>query len=255
MAKKLLKKIFIDGKLVAKTGLHIGGSNMSMAIGGADAVVVRNPISNEPYIPGSSIKGKMRSLTEKLLGAYQEGNMGVVKCVPYDGTEDKDATEKQKELRSIVYELYGRAKQTKEENLNIPSRIIVRDAYMSKASSELLKNSEYTDMPFTEVKTEVVIDRVTAAAVPRQLERVPAGTEFEFSLVLNVFEEDDDKKEKNLLKYVKIGLRLMEDDYLGGKGSRGSGQVAIDWDNLKITFKDLQTYENNMDAEKYEETE
>lgn len=244
MANKLEKKIFIEGKLNAKTGLHIGGSNMSMAIGGADAVVVRNPSNNEPYIPGSSIKGKMRSLTEKLLGAYQDGNMGAVKYVPYDGTRDQ-SPENEKKLREIVFNLYGRATGDKD---NIPSRVIVRDANMSKASSELLKNSEYTDMPFTEVKTEVVIDRVTSAAMPRQLERVPAGTEFDFSLALNVFEGDDEEK---LLNYVKIGLKLMEDDYLGGKGSRGSGQVEIDWDNIKITYKDLGVYEQGSDAKPY----
>lgn len=243
MAKKLEKKIFFEGTMITRTGLHIGGSNMTMGIGGADAVVVRNPITNEPYIPGSSLKGKMRSMTEKLLGAFEEGNMGAVKWVPYTGLKDSDAGNGMKE---VIVNLYGRVGSDSQPN--IPSRIMVRDAELVAEDVEKLRESQYTDMPFTEVKTEVVIDRVTSAAMPRQLERVPAGTRFRFSLVLNVFDGDDEKK---LVDFVKVGLRLVEDDYLGGKGSRGSGQIEIDWDGLKMTYKDFQAYEKNEEAKEY----
>lgn len=231
--KSLIKKIFIDGNMRVESGMHIGGSNLSMAIGGADAVVVRNPVNQQPYIPGSSLKGKMRSLTEKLLNAYEEGNMGAVKNVPFSAKIDQDP------IKGVVVDLYGRASGN---NKNIPSRVIVRDSFMTPQSAETLKASEHTDMLYTEVKTEVVIDRVTSAAMPRQLERVPAGTKFSFSIVLNVFKNDD---EKRLLDYVFVGLRLVEDDYLGGKGSRGSGQITIDWDNLKLSYKDLDIYKND----------
>lgn len=240
MANRLTKKIFFKGTITALSGLHIGGSNLSMAIGGADAVVVRNPITNQPYIPGSSLKGKMRSLTEKLLGAYEEGNMGAVRWVPYSGLKDKD--EASKASKGIIVDLYGRASGRED---NIPSRIIVRDAEMDENSVNTLKDSEYTDMPFTEVKTEVVIDRVTSAAMPRQLERVPAGTKFTFSIVLNIFEGDN---EKRLVDYVLVGLRLTEDDFLGGKGSRGSGQIKIDINTDEFEYKDLSVYKSDGKA-------
>ncbi|MFU8861980.1 MAG: type III-A CRISPR-associated RAMP protein Csm3 [Cyclonatronaceae bacterium] len=244
MAKKLTKKIFFSGTAALTSGLHIGGSNLSMAIGGADAVIVRNPVNNQPYIPGSSLKGKMRSLTEKLLGAYEKGKMGAVEWVPYTGTKDGDT--QMKEIRQVIVDLYGRI--ASGDNENIPSRIIVRDAEMHLDSVNELRDSEYTDMPFSEVKTEVVIDRVTSAAMPRQLERVPAGTKFNISIVLNVFEDDNEQK---LVDYVKVGLRLVEDDFLGGKGSRGSGQVSFDWDNFRITYKDLESYEKDEAAKPY----
>jgi CRISPR-associated protein Csm3 len=245
MTSKLIKKIIFKGQIIAESGLHIGGSNMSMAIGGADAVVVRNAISNQPYIPGSSLKGKMRSLTEKLFGISTPQD-STVTSGPYQGSINDVGV-----ASHIVCKLYGTVgKNFKNEDgaglKNIPSRLIVRDAPMSAKSVDELKNSSYTDMPFTEVKTEVVIDRVTSAATPRQLERVPAGTAFEFEMVLNVFEGDD---EKRLVDFVYVGLRLVEDDFLGGKGSRGSGQVKIDV--KEVLFKDLDSYETDNKPKKY----
>ena len=99
------------------------------------------------------------------------------------------------------------------------------------------------------MKTEVVIDRVTSAAMPRQLERVPAGSVFHLEMILNVFDEQDD--EEKLINYVKVGLRLMEDDYIGGKGSRGSGEVAVDWDNMKTYQKTMSDYEAGNDWQEY----
>lgn len=226
----LKKKIFINGSITAVTGLHIGGSNLSMAIGGADAVVVRNPVTQIPYIPGSSIKGKMRSLTERLYGKIARVNMGNVKNGPY---QDDHA----------ITSLYGRISRNAD---NIPSRIIVRDANMSISSVEDLRNAPGTDMPYTEVKTEVVIDRITSAAMPRQLERVPAGTKFDFDIVISIFEGD---KENELLDLCFVGLRLLQDDFLGGKGSRGSGQVSVSLN--EVTYKDRECYENGSDAKKH----
>ncbi|AXJ02439.1 CRISPR-associated protein, Csm3 family [Cyclonatronum proteinivorum] len=238
--KKLLKKIFFKAELKAESGLHIGGSNLAMAIGGADAIVIRDVLTQEPLIPGSSVKGKMRSLTEKLLGAYQPVNMGAVKFGPY--------TKLDASAKDIIPMLYGSAEGNEK---NIPSRIIVRDARMDAQSVEKLRNSDHTDMLFTEVKTEVVIDRVTSAAMPRQLERVPAGAVFHLEIVLNIFEDDDEQKMKD---YVMMGLKLLEDDYLGGKGSRGSGQVSINWDKFEaaIRQKTFEDYEKNREAQPYQ---
>lgn len=229
--KALKKKIKFEIPLVLKSGLHVGGSNLSMAIGGADAVVIRDALTQQPIIPGSSIKGKMRSLTEKLLGAYQEVNMGQVKFGPYHLTTDA--------VKKIVPMLYGRIDNREE---NIPSRILVRDAKLTEESAKELGASENTDMLYSEVKTEVVIDRVTSAAMPRQIERVPAGAVFTVELILNIFDGDDEKK---LVDYVKVGLRLMEDDYLGGKGSRGSGDIELNWDAMTVTQKTQDDYEKD----------
>jgi CRISPR-associated protein Csm3 len=227
----LKRKIFINGSITAETGLHIGGSNLSMAIGGADAVVVRNPVSQVPYIPGSSIKGKMRSLTERLYNKIARVSMGAVKNGPFQ--EDHKITR-----------LYGMISRERGVD-NIPSRIVVRDANMSEQSVAEISNAPGTDMPFTEVKTEVVIDRITSAAMPRQLERVPAGASFDFEIVLSIYEGDN---EKELLDLCFIGLRLLKDDFLGGKGSRGSGQVSIKLLDDKIRSKDKECYETGAPA-------
>lgn len=229
------KKIFISGIITAKSGIHIGGSNLSMAIGGADVVVVRNPVTQEPYIPGSSIKGKMRSLTERLYGKLGDSMSRDIQNGPYQKPDH------------VVTELYGMVGG--RDNDNIPSRIVVRDAHMLPESVEELRQAPGTDMLFTEVKTEVVIDRITSAAMPRQLERVPAGAKFQFEIVLTVFENDD---EKNLLDNVVMGLRLLRDDYIGGKGSRGSGHIDISFTSDYFTFKDLDVYKNGLEPKKLE---
>lgn len=227
------KKIFLKGVITAKSGMHIGGSNLSMAIGGADAVVVRNPVSQEPYIPGSSIKGKMRSLTERLYGKIGNTRMGQVQHGPYQGD-------------GIITNLYGRVGSGRDVD-NIPSRIVVRDAHLLPDSVNELKDAPGTDMLYTEVKTEVVIDRITSAAMPRQLERVPAGAKFGFEIVLTVFDGDD---EKDLIDHVIMGLRLLQDDFIGGKGSRGSGQVEISLHDENLTYKDRDVYENGLDPKR-----
>ena len=209
MATKLVKKILYTGTIVLKTGLHIGGTNAALNIGGPDKFVVRNPISNIPYIPGSSLKGKMRALVEIANG-----------CVDVD----RGKVGPSKDPDSISGKLFGVA--TGSDN-NRPSRLIVRDAELDVDACDFSN----TDLPYTESKTEVAIDRVTAKANPRTFERVPAGAKFKLNMVLNVFEGED---EKELKKTLKQAIGLLEDDYLGGHGSRGYGQIkfeGLDIDN------------------------
>jgi len=206
----LSKKILLKGKIRLKTGMHIGGTFSSMEIGGPDSAVIRNPIDNKPLIPGSSLKGKMRSLIEIADGTIKEVNMRDVK---YGPTDDPSA---------VAAQLFGTAAQGSQ----IPSRLIVRDA-------PLLSNEEdftNVDLPYTESKTEVVLDRITASAMPRQIERVPAGAEFALNMVLNVFNEENN--EEVLINNTLRGLRLVKDDYLGGSGSRGYGQVEFEITDL-----------------------
>lgn len=147
---KLVKKVIYTGTITLKTGLHIGGTNAALNIGGPDKFVVRNPINNVPYIPGSSLKGKMRALVE------------IAKGCTSDGKASNDP-------ESISGELFGVATGNDK---NRPSRLIVRDAELDLSQPEMFDN---TDLPYTESKTEVAIDRITAKANPRTFERLPAG--------------------------------------------------------------------------------
>ncbi|HOV36383.1 MAG TPA: type III-A CRISPR-associated RAMP protein Csm3 [Dysgonamonadaceae bacterium] len=198
----LKKKIVYDCTITLKTGLHIGGTNAALNIGGPDKFVVRNPLDNIPYIPGSSLKGKLRSLVELKNGCFSEKNGNFLAST---------------DPNSLSGALFGVSSDSAQSH---PSRIIIRDAKLDETSVDLNK----TEMPYTESKTEVAIDRVTAKANPRTFERVPAGARFNLSMVLNVFDDDDENK---LRKTLKQAIDLLQDDYLGGQGSRGYGQVEI----------------------------
>lgn len=196
---KLTKKVIYTGVIKLKTGLHIGGTNAALNIGGPDKFVVRNPINNIPYIPGSSLKGKMRSLVEIYNGETNGGK----------------PTNDPKSKAGSLFGISGDSSNSK------PSRLIVRDAELDLSKPEMFDN---TDLPYTESKTEVAIDRITSKANPRTFERVPAGAQFKLNMVLNIFEGED---EAGLKKTLKQAIQLLQDDYLGGHGSRGYGQVEI----------------------------
>ncbi len=254
---QLVKKILIEGLITAKTGLHIGGSSVGMSIGGADATVVRNPITNEPYIPGSSLKGKMRSLLEKLQGKFgpaQDKNIINSPNVVFEEIKEDDSEELKKwknEVNTIIKVFGTMPEKIKDESgkrlQEVPSRLIVRDCELTNESAEILANSKDTDMPYTEVKTEVVIDRITSAATPRQLERVPAGAVFNMRMILNVYSGDD---ENAMLNKIFEGLALVQNDYLGGKGTRGSGEVDIKI--RKLMYKDKEVYEKSETWKEYD---
>ena len=207
-AIKLQKKIIYTGTITLKTGLHIGGTNAALYIGGPDKFVVRNPINNVPYIPGSSLKGKMRSLVEIYHGETNGGK-------PTNNPNHKAGA------------LFGVSGDNEQSHA---SRLIVRDAELDINACDFSK----TDLPYTESKTEVAIDRVTAKANPRTFERVPAGAQFKLNMVLNIFEGEDEEALKATLDQA---IKLLQDDYLGGHGSRGYGQVEI-----KIDSKEPKTY-------------
>ncbi|HAS47299.1 MAG TPA: type III-A CRISPR-associated RAMP protein Csm3 [Microscillaceae bacterium] len=227
--RTLIKKILVSGRIITLTGLHIGGSNTSIAIGGVDSSVIRNPLDNKPIIPGSSLKGKMRSLLEQLDGVF---GRGVGRNSNHGPTDDPT---------NRIAKVFGTAVN---ETNNVPSKVIVRDCELLDAENEILDNQN-TDLPYSEIKTEVVIDRITAAATPRNLERVPAGVEFSFDMVINVFDNDDEEKMVNM---VFNGLKLLQDDYLGGSGSRGSGQIKFVIEEVKERSREYYI-ENESKAE------
>ena len=208
----LYGRVFIECQIETKTGLHIGGAESSLAIGGVDNVIIRDPLSGRPYIPGSSLKGKMRSQMEKFHGLPQNRRIGQVYIHTCDNAQHYAGC--------IVCHVYG---VPGEMDFSTSTRLVVRDAPLTDKSAEAL-NAAKTDLPFSEVKWEVAIDRITSAATPRQMERVPAGAVFgPAELVYSIYEADDIGRFANVVE----GLQLLEDDYLGGSGSRGSGKVAF----------------------------
>ncbi len=215
---RLLKIIRLKGTITAKTGLRIGAERGELEIGGIDNPVVRNPLTGEPYIPGSSIKGKMRSLMEwafSLVSAEADGKRSAHQC---------------EEVNCPVCRVFGSAanRQLPERG---PTRLIVRDAHLTPESRDaLLKMSQERGLLFTEAKQEVFVPRLGGDANPRTTERVPAGAEFEFELVYRVYDTGDGGRtdEAYFEKVVKEALRLLELDALGGHTSRGYGKVALD---------------------------
>lgn len=216
---KLEKKIIIKGRITTETGMLVGGTSSAMNIGGTDKIVVRNPLNNQPYIPGSSLKGKMRSLLELSYGYVVSNGNTNPKRLTFEGSEDNE--------KHVTALLFGTAKGDATQR---PSRIIVRDGNLINVE-ELVKAN--LDLPFSEVKTEVVIDRVTAVASPRTFERVPAGADFNLNLVLNIF-EGDAFDENELVNNTFKSLQLVQDDYIGGSGSRGYGQVKFEVNEVII---------------------
>ncbi len=190
---KINKRVKITYRLKVKTGLHIGGSKGVYGIGGLDSPVIKNPVTNEPIIPGSSIKGKVRMLLEVV------------------HPEDQNKFNK----------MFG---YRQGEQNNPLSRVIFRDLELTKESKEEL--SKALDGEYTEIKAENTIDRARGTAKsPRFIERVPAGAVFEGEYIVQYLNTDQDNDFEEL---VKKGFKLLENNYLGGSGSRGYGKVEFE---------------------------
>lgn len=201
----------ITGKIVIKTGLHIGAGNDKVEIGGMDNPIIRNPLTKEPYIPGSSIKGKIRSLMEWKLDKLKNTSGEVCSC----GNADCE-----------ICRVFGSA-NTKSDGAKYrgPTRLIVRDAVLTTEWKEKFKAGK----AIVEEKYENSLNRITAVANPRPIERVVPGAEFDFEIVYRVIDTGDNGATD--IKYYKDvlleGLKLLQNDYLGGGGSRGNGQIEF----------------------------
>jgi CRISPR-associated protein Csm3 len=207
----------IKGTLEVVTGLHIGAGKDTLEIGGLDQPIIKHPLTREPYIPGSSIKGKMRSLLE--VGRFAAHNPETAAWVggQYSHGVGKPCACAQKGCPACT--IFGTSAAQKGPELG-PTRLIVRDAQLNTEWRQRFQNSQLQ----MEVKYENTIDRVKGTAEhPRPLERIPSGVCFDFTLSFKVYEGDDDK----LLDEVFYGLRLLELDALGGNSSRGSGQIRF----------------------------
>lgn len=230
----ILGKVIITGEIKAETGLHIGAASTGLEIGGVDKMVVRNPLDNTPYIPGSSLKGKMRALLERANGLATDSNRVWVKRNEVSMHLCNNPT-------CTVCTVFGRNNVKKmsrvddsefEIKVTTPTRLIVRDG---KFQVESLRGAQ-TDLPYTEVKWEVGIDRITSAANPRQMERVPAGAKFSCEMIYSIYDERD----RDNLQEVFKAMHLLEDDYLGGHGSRGSGKVSFGM--LRVEWRPASFY-------------
>lgn len=214
-------KIVFSGRIRCLTGLHIGGAETGVDVGGIDKFVVRNPLNDEPYIPGSSIKGKVRSLIE-----YAVADEAVLKRVA--GIAVMPDVPKVKDLFGVAIN-----NQTRDEVKSAASKVLFRDAIMLFKKDDDTNRRFSNGLKYTERKAENVLKRITAAATPRQIERVPAGTSFKFSLVVNV-DNSNSNKIAEQLGLLKLGFQLLDKDGLGGMVSRGYGQVAIKWRKIEI---------------------
>lgn len=210
---KFQKNYVISGEIICSTGLHIGGSKDSIEIGGSDNVIIRDPVTRLPYIPGSSIKGKMRALLELALDRVTNG--GPCKCGECE-----------------VCRVFGSA----ADNISVsgPTRIIVRDSFPTEETREMWKKSRDV-VEGAELKYENSLDRITSRANPRNQERVPRGSKFGFEIIVSEYEGDSDN-----LGVVLEGLRLLEDSYLGGSGTRGYGKV--EFRDITITERPAEYY-------------
>lgn len=233
-------RIFLRADIELLTGLHIGGAAAGLEIGGLDKPVIRNPRTNEPYIPGSSLKGKLRSLMEKAHGAPQtfRVNEGVYVHAP----ESADDYTRYRMISGVfgVLPRWGPNGNRNAFTVPAPTRLAVRDVPLREESRRELERLR-TDLPFTEIKWEAAIDRVTSAAAPRQIERVPAGAVFgPAELVYSVYVGQNEQiaEVAGLFDAVIEALLHLEDDYLGGMGSRGNGQVRLK--NLRISARRIR---------------
>jgi CRISPR-associated protein Csm3 len=278
--KRLLGKIHIQATLVVETGLHIGGGEGKLDIGGIDKLVVREPITGHPYLPGSSIKGKLRSILERFLNKPLNRDSGGVWRYESDDILDGYTEIKQRENQNDILVFYqgsqscelsrlfgatgkdcwikttdannyglppiektlpkkikktsnnrGNVDESGEEHVNVkgrnaPARLIVRDSHLQQDSIKKLEKID-TGLFMTERKFENGLDRITAAATPRQFERVPKGASFNLEIVYSV-EVDNKNEVKTDLINIALALAMLEDDALGGHGSRGYGKVKFE---------------------------
>lgn len=216
----------IRGTITLKSGLHIGAGDMEMKIGGTDNPVIKHPYTLEPYIPGSSLKGKVRSLLE-----MKSGLMVKSRGNPLAPSHLKDVSKEEEEEGGKILKLFGSsgAEDEAREKLG-PTRVSFADAFLNK---DWKKRADENQWPLTEVKSENSINRIKGTAEnPRFTERVPSDTVFNFTVTLKSIEGDE-----GLEEFLLVGLKLLQMDALGGNGSRGYGKVELNFVDKEMQRK------------------
>jgi len=221
---KLIGKLILEGEMHCETGLHVGAGKGSLEIGGSDNPVVKDS-AGRPYVPGSTLRGRIRSLLEQATGMAVPSEL--VYISKRKGQEVRIHQSDRPDDEICI--LFGRS--SGEGSNASPARLSVFDAPLD-LDSITQQMRETLDDELTEVKSENAIDRITSQANPRTIERVPAGARFRVRFVIDMLCEEDAPLAGMLIQ----GLRLLEDDALGGGGSRGSGRVrfaklSLNWRN------------------------
>lgn len=235
---KLIGKLILEGELNCETGLHIGAGKGSLEIGGADNPVVKDAFGR-PYIPGSSLRGRLRALLEQSSGMAVPSELVYLSKRKGQEVRIHQSDRPDDEICLLFGRNPGRVERVHGEALETsaatPARLTVYDAPLNPESISP-QMRENLDDELTEVKSENAVDRITSQANPRTLERVPAGARFHIRVIMDVLCDDD----KSLFPRLVEGLRLMEDDSLGGGGSRGSGRVRFS--GMKLTWRGKDFY-------------
>jgi len=235
---KLIGKLILEGEMLCQTGLHVGAGKGSLEIGGSDNPVVKDAFGR-PYVPGSSLRGKIRSLLEQSSGLAVPSELVYLSRRKGQEVRIHQSDRPDDEVCLLFGRNPGRLERVEGEALDArsatPARLTVYDAPLDPESITV-QMRENLDDEITEVKSENAIDRITSQSNPRTLERVPAGARFRVRLVLDILCEED----KALVARVLEGLRLLEDDALGGGGSRGSGRVRFA--NVKLVWRNRTFY-------------
>ncbi|MCS7001059.1 MAG: type III-A CRISPR-associated RAMP protein Csm3 [Candidatus Kapabacteria bacterium] len=239
---RFIGNIVLKGQMECLTGLHIGGSKEKMEIGGVDSPVIRDPWTLYPYVPGSSLKGKMRSLLEFALGKVrpteQNGSFPYCQCG---------------DPQCAVCRVFGSAAENRSVG---PTRLIVRDAHPTRETIQMWQGLD-TELMYTEYKGENNIDRLTSAANPRFIERVVKGSKFNVEFIYSMFDVGDGVEDVSYFCYVLEALKLVEHSAIGKSGSRGYGQVSFKFADPMLVFaEDYRTgSERFKDASKPHEHE
>lgn len=201
MTLQFQANFLIKGEIHCETGLHVGGTSEGIEIGGLENIVIKDIKTGWPFIPGSSLKGKMRSLLEL---SDRESSINII----------SSRGEPCKCGKCISCKIFGTSALEPNENLEGrqqgPTRLIVRDCFLNQKIE-------------TELKYENTINRITSEANPRPMERVPRGSIFKFEMIFSVYDDED---YENFLNIIHC-MRLLEDNYLGGSGTRGYGQIKF----------------------------
>jgi CRISPR-associated protein Csm3 len=235
---KLIGKLILEGEMHCETGLHVGAGKGSLEIGGADNPVVKDA-HGRPYVPGSTLRGRIRALLEQSTGMAIPSELVFISKRKGQEVRIHQSDRPDDEICILFGRSPGRMEKVGggdiDSNHATPARLSVFDAPLVPESITP-QMRETLDDELTEVKSENAIDRITSQANPRTLERVPAGARFRVRMVLDILCAEDSA----LPALVVQGLRLLEDDTLGGGGSRGSGRVRFD--NLRMSWRGKDYY-------------